>query len=270
MKRLSWVLALVLTLPGLASAQEMTAAQREEARGLFEAGRAAFADGRYADALGYFERSYAISELPELLYNIGHTADRLRDDRRALEAFEAYLEARPDTEGRASIDARIVQLRELVAAEDAREAERAELQRSEREAAERAAAAEAAAAQSSAESSAESSAAPDTAAASSASEPSIAGWFVAGGGAAVALAGAILLGLAESEAGSVRDAPAGTPWLDVEGAHARADAFGMAGGVLLGVGLAAAVAGVIWGAVEISADTQVAFGPGSVSVRGRL
>jgi tetratricopeptide (TPR) repeat protein len=54
----------------------------EEARALFQAGRRAFADARYEDALDRFRSAYELSHRPELLYNIGHAADRLRRDAR--------------------------------------------------------------------------------------------------------------------------------------------------------------------------------------------
>ncbi len=242
-----------LGLTRTASAQD---APVEEARGLFEAGRAAFDAGRYEEALGYFERSYELSEAPELLYNIGHTAERLRRDERAIEAFERFLEARPDAEGRAAIEVRIANMRAAVAEREASDAAREEAEREAAAERERAAAAVAAT-----ESESQAS-----------SEAGIGGWVVAGIGGAAAIAGAVLLGLAESQAAVVRDAPANTPWSDVAGAHADADTFGIAGAVLLGVGGAALVAGLIWGVIELpgDADAEVAFGASHVLIQGRL
>lgn len=79
----------------------------EEARALFEAGRAAFASGRYEEALSRFERAHELSARPELLYNIAVSADRLRRDARALEAFRRFLAEVPAAEARAEIEARI-------------------------------------------------------------------------------------------------------------------------------------------------------------------
>jgi tetratricopeptide (TPR) repeat protein len=94
---------------GTADAQLTT--DDEVARGLFQAGRAAYAAGRFDEALGFFEQAYARSERPELLFNIGQAADRLRLDAKALRAFEAFLEERPDAPNRAEVEARIVALR---------------------------------------------------------------------------------------------------------------------------------------------------------------
>jgi tetratricopeptide (TPR) repeat protein len=85
-----------------------------EAAALFEAGRQAYWAGRYADALEYFERAEKLSKRPELLYDIGAAADRLRDDERALSALEAFLEADPGSPRAALVRARVEVLRKVV------------------------------------------------------------------------------------------------------------------------------------------------------------
>lgn len=119
------VLALLLASGG-ASAQADGRARRaaatpasaadEEARARFESGRLAFAAGRYADALSDFRRAYELSQRPVLLYNIGVAADRLRRDQEALEAFERYLREVEAPDNRAEVEARVVVLREQLAA----------------------------------------------------------------------------------------------------------------------------------------------------------
>lgn len=99
-----------------ASAPSSDADRTEEAKALFAAGRAAFDAGRFADALDYFERSYAISKRPGLLYNIALAHDRLRDDERALEAYDAYLAAVPDASNRAEAETRASAIRAALAA----------------------------------------------------------------------------------------------------------------------------------------------------------
>ena len=79
----------------------------DEARSLFHAGESAFAEGRYEVALEHFQAAYDLSPRPELLFNIGNTADRLRREQDALDAYRRYLEARPDAENRAQVEARI-------------------------------------------------------------------------------------------------------------------------------------------------------------------
>jgi hypothetical protein len=82
-----------------------------EARGLFEAGRAAFDQGRYQDALGYFDRSYQLSRRPQLLYNIGQVHDRLRHDDEALQALTQYLKQVPGATNREEVEHRIEALK---------------------------------------------------------------------------------------------------------------------------------------------------------------
>jgi len=111
--------ALFVAVPSPLSAQDAdaapSAARDAEARGLFEAGRAAFADGRFEDARDYFRRAHALSGRDALLYNIGSTEDRLRNDAAALEAFEAYLAAAPDAENASEVRGRIEVLRRTLA-----------------------------------------------------------------------------------------------------------------------------------------------------------
>ncbi len=241
-------------VPAAASAQgprdALTPAQQEEARGLFEAGTAAFAAGRYESALDYFERAYELTGLPELLYNIGQSADRLRRDERALEAFRAYLEATPEAEDRAAVEARIAALERTVAERradaEARALAEEEARRARGEPSPRGEGAPAA--------------------------PDPAGWFVAGAGALAAIAGVALLALADQRAGEVRAAEEGTPWVDVASAYADSESFSIAGGALLGAGAAAVAIGLVWGVVELSAPgrAEVAVGPGRLVLRGRF
>jgi tetratricopeptide (TPR) repeat protein len=87
----------------------------QQARERFERGREAFEDGRFEDALHDFQRSYQLSGRAELLFNIGSASDRLRLNQEALDAFEGYLEARPEAPNRREVERRIVVLREAIA-----------------------------------------------------------------------------------------------------------------------------------------------------------
>lgn len=93
-----------------------------EARREFEAGAIAFADGRFEEALASFESSYGLSGRPELLYNIAICHDRLRHDRLAVQNYDAFLAALPETPRREEVEARLPALREAIAAEDAERA----------------------------------------------------------------------------------------------------------------------------------------------------
>jgi tetratricopeptide (TPR) repeat protein len=95
----------------------------EMARGLFQAGRAAYNAGRYEEALGYFRQAYDRSPRPELLFNIGQSADRLRMDDLALDSFRRYLAELPRAENREQVQNRVRALERVVAEREAREAE---------------------------------------------------------------------------------------------------------------------------------------------------
>lgn len=83
------------------------ASSDEVARNLFHAGKAAYDEGNYQDALQFFEQAYARSQRSALLYNIGQAADRLRLDDKAIESFRAYLAATPDAPNRVEVENRI-------------------------------------------------------------------------------------------------------------------------------------------------------------------
>jgi hypothetical protein len=111
----TFLLALLLT-PPLVAAQAPSAETTEDsteinARRLYAAGAAAFEEHRYADALAYFEQTYALTPLPRLLYNIGLAAEHLGDRARAVSSFEQYLAAMPDAENRVEVEGRLTILR---------------------------------------------------------------------------------------------------------------------------------------------------------------
>jgi hypothetical protein len=89
-------------------------AEDQRARQLFEQGRGAYEDGRYRDAWANFHEAYQLSGRPELLFNIGQTADRLGQDGDALRAFQMYLERLPNAENRRDVENRVRALRERV------------------------------------------------------------------------------------------------------------------------------------------------------------
>jgi hypothetical protein len=107
-----WALCGVAHAQDGESAGEATDDREEEARALFLAGRTAYENGHFEDALERFREAYRLSGRAALLFNIGTTAERLRRDQEAIEAFEQFLAAQPDAENAAQIRARIRILRE--------------------------------------------------------------------------------------------------------------------------------------------------------------
>ena len=89
------------------------------ARGLFQAGSAAYEAGRYEEALSFFEQAYTRCGRAELLFNVGQSADRLRQDDKALKAFKAFLERKPDAANRAQVESRVAALERAQAAREA-------------------------------------------------------------------------------------------------------------------------------------------------------
>lgn len=225
-----------------ASAQDAPDSQDAEARGLFEAGRAAFDGGRFEEALHHFERSYELSQRHELLFNIGHSAQLLGRLDRAIEAFEAYLRLLPEGTMRVRVEPRLAALREQAAAQAEAEEDQVEEE-------------------------AEVEDTPMTAPPPG-DPPSRTGplaLIVAGG--ALTVGGAISLALAAGPASRVDDAPAGTPWSEVADDADAASLRRNLGILLAAGGIAVLAAGAIWMSVGKS-DTEVAVGPSGVQVRG--
>lgn len=110
------MLWLVAALAGAATAQAQPAppatGSDQLARTRFEQGREAYKDGRYRDAWAYFHEAYQLSGRPELLFNIGQTADRLGQVSEALKAFTMYLERLPEAANRRDVENRVRALRE--------------------------------------------------------------------------------------------------------------------------------------------------------------
>jgi tetratricopeptide (TPR) repeat protein len=117
MLRNALIVFLLTVFPLVAAAQDSSSDER--ARLAFDSGSVAFDEGRYDDAMENFTRAYDLSHRPELLYNIGLSADRLRHDAEALRAFESYLESLPEAENRPEVERRMRALRAAIAAEAA-------------------------------------------------------------------------------------------------------------------------------------------------------
>jgi tetratricopeptide (TPR) repeat protein len=84
----------------------------ESAKAHFSAGSHDFEAGRFADALGEFEKAYKLSGRAPLLYNIGVCHERLGHLTQAIDAFEQYLRDASDGVDRGSVEERIGKLRE--------------------------------------------------------------------------------------------------------------------------------------------------------------
>lgn len=86
-------LALATASPHVTFAQTKSpkAADDARARELYQEGDAAYAEGRYEDALAAFEEAHRLSGRPRLLFNIGNALERLGKLGEAADALEKYL-----------------------------------------------------------------------------------------------------------------------------------------------------------------------------------
>ncbi|MBC7171459.1 MAG: hypothetical protein H5U40_03485 [Polyangiaceae bacterium] len=179
----------------MALAQASDESRDREARALFEAAREAYGAAEYERALEYFQRAYELSGRPALLFNIAQSAERTRDDDRALASYELFIEADPDSEFREQAERRVSLLR----------AHAAEV---------------AAAAEPGPSTEPAGQPSPEGAAQARESRGGTRGRGAAiallGGGAAAATAGTVLLVLSQRSRSAVEDAPDGTVWSDVE------------------------------------------------------
>lgn len=107
MARLLSASCVALLLSITASAAAQSGAHDLEARALFEAGRVAFIDERYEDALEHFQRAYELSNRPELLYNLAASLDRLDREAESLATFRRYLAALPEAPNHEEVELRI-------------------------------------------------------------------------------------------------------------------------------------------------------------------
>ena len=250
-------LTILVLWAALLAATPARAQQREpgaEAMELFRRSATAYRDGDFEEAATLLRRAYEIEPVPVLQYNLARALEGLGDLPGAVAAYEAYLEGEPDARDRGSIEARLATLREQIA---------------EREALARAAEARAA----------------EEEAARTASEPprttpepvperggpSAAPWIVA----AVGVAGvgvAIGLGaVAQDTNAAAMEEPVHERRVELVD---EAQTYALAANVAFGVGGALALAGLVWGIVDVasiggrSEDAAVAIGPGGVLVRG--
>lgn len=110
---------------------------------LYERSEALYQEGRFDEAIELLREAYATFPDPTLLYNLARAEEARGDLGPAIEAYERFLAAAPDSPDRGAIEGRIASLRQQVAererlAEEARREEEARRRAEERLARERA------------------------------------------------------------------------------------------------------------------------------------
>lgn len=89
------------------SQDELTA----EARRFFLRGVQMFRRRRYEAAMQAFTAAHRFAPLPEVLYNMAVTAERLNNKRDAIDYYREYLRVRRDAPDRAQVEAHVAELR---------------------------------------------------------------------------------------------------------------------------------------------------------------
>lgn len=217
---------------GGAAARAQVDEQDELAREAHELGTRAGEDGRWRDAVRYYERSYELSARPTLLFELGVAHEHLGDRVAAVEHFERFLRELPEAENRAEVEARIGVLRST---SDAERPGRVPVP----------------------------SAGPS-------SEGSALPWVMVGLGAANAGVGVAFLIAGRRASQRVEGTSPGTRYWDevADDAHS-ARSFSILGGVLLGVGLAIVPVALALRA-RWSSGVEVGLAPDGLQVRGRF
>jgi len=233
---LRWlVFAGALAMASLAARASAQNDPEAEARARFEAGRDAFLEARWDDAMSAFEDSYRLSGRAELLYNIGSAAERAGQLERARDAYGEYLRAMPEAPNRAEAEARRGAVMERLAGRQALDQPREGPQPV---------------------------SLPNDG-------PGVLPWIVIAGSAVVAVTGAVLLVLGQMDNAKVEDATRGTTWAEVQAAYDRGPVLSTTGVIMVAAGVAGAAAGVallVLGSADEEGQTQVRFGPGSVDL----
>jgi tetratricopeptide (TPR) repeat protein len=234
----AWIATFVA---GVAHAQAPSRSE-EEARQLFTEGQRAYDAGEFEEAVRAFRRAYLLSPRFQLLYNIGQAELRAGRDQLALEAFEGFLRQAPEDHGlRGEVAERVRVMRGLGVdgADGDGDGDRAP---------------------------------PPPSGATGGVDP--APWIVLGVGAAVAIGGAVLMGVGVSEADRVSNAPDGSRWPELQSIASTADTLWGTGIVMLGVGAAALVAGLAWGIAGSSSSSRssarLRIGPFGLMIEGEL
>jgi tetratricopeptide (TPR) repeat protein len=97
----------------------------------------------------------------------------------------------------------------------------------------------------------------------------LAPWLLIGGGAAVAITGAVLFALGRNDVATVEDAEDGATLSELEDAHDRAPVLTGVGIALAIAGVASAAGGIVWLQTADSEPAEIAIdlGPGAVRLR---
>jgi len=105
-------LSLALLWPAAVSAQAASESDRDRALELFEQSVEHYRAGRFDVAAALLREAYDLHAEPTLLYNLARALDGSGDTAGAIDAYERFLEAAPDTPDRGAVERTLVTLRQ--------------------------------------------------------------------------------------------------------------------------------------------------------------
>lgn len=254
---LAVLICCVIGFSAVAHADEREDKRRHRAQAMWEEGAARYDLGKFDQAIDLFEKAYEVWPFPEILFNLCQGHRQQKNYERAIFYCRSYLRNKKDAENRSEVNELVVEMQAILDAQKQFAAHPPEgVQRP-----------------------AVPLLHPDG---TPASRPAQApgpvdpwygdswGWSVTGGGAATAVVGGIVLwsasGLEDDAAGAASES-------DRRQLLDDADSRRLIGGVVLGVGVAATVAGVFMLVRNPREDdrprqTTIVFGPSWFEVRG--
>ena len=249
-----WLVSITVGVNTSAAQRRHTpSAEETRALSLFEQSATAYHEGRFADTTALLEQAYALHPEPVLLYNLARALDAEGEMDEARDAYQRFLASSPEAE-QAPLATRRVEVL------SAQIADRDEAARIEAEARARAA-----------EPAPEPTPVPEPTPPPRSSPDVLGPVLTLSIGAAVAIVGGVLIGVASDHYQQAVAAPAQTTAVALE--H-DAYTFRDTGIALLFVGGAAAIAGAVWwiaAATQGPSDassTSFRIGPGGVSLSG--
>jgi hypothetical protein len=87
---------------------------RKAAKEIFEKGATEYNLGHFADAIGLFEKAYALDPSPIILFNIAQCHRQTANNERALFFYRRYLAEAPKAPNRAEVEKRIADLEQSI------------------------------------------------------------------------------------------------------------------------------------------------------------
>lgn len=208
---------------------------REQALELFDRGKKAYQEGRFAESAALLTEAYDLEKEPVLVYNLARAQDGLGEFEKAIASYELYLSTAKEVPDRGAIEQRLTTLKKAIEDKARLASERDAALRAQEEAAKAPPVA------------------PPPKPPAPVAEPdsaSAAPWIIAGLGALGVGAGATLGALAlskDSDAGA-----ATTSQVDAVDLHDSATGLALGATIAFTVGGVVLGTGLIWGIVDVA------------------